>query len=96
MLSKNLNSTLMLPSSKLILISNLSCHSRAHRLDSTFPDAAFGYAKYREMRSNFSQALEYVNRILATRSDYLPAVLENMKLQLCMQDWEQCEEVAQR
>ncbi len=48
------------------------------------------------MRSNFSQALEYVNRILATKSDYLPAVLENMKLQLCMQDWEQCEEVAQR
>lgn len=66
------------------------------RLDSNFPDAAFGYAKYREIRSNFSQALEYVNRILAVRSDYLPAILENMKLQLCMQDWEQCEDVAQR
>ncbi len=65
-------------------------------MDSNFPDAAFGYAKYREMRSNFSQALEYVNRILAIKSDYLPAVLENMKLQLCMQDWEQCEDVAQR
>lgn len=66
------------------------------RLDNNFPDAAFGYAKYREMRSNFSQALEYVNRVLAVKSDYLPAVLENMKLQLCMQDWEQCEDVAQR
>ncbi|CAF0759693.1 unnamed protein product [Adineta ricciae] len=68
----------------------------ALKLDGTFPDAAFGYAKYREIRSNFSQALEYVNRVLAVRSDYLPAVLENMKLQLCMQDWEQCEDVAQR
>ncbi|CAF0901528.1 unnamed protein product [Adineta steineri] len=68
----------------------------ALKLESNFPDAAFGYAKYREIRSNFSQALEYVNRVLATRSDYLPAVLENMKLQLCMQDWEQCEDVAQR
>ena len=48
------------------------------------------------MRSNFSQALEYVNRVLAIKSDYLPAILENMKLQLCMQDWEQCEDVAQR
>ncbi|CAF3341023.1 unnamed protein product [Rotaria sp. Silwood1] len=68
----------------------------ALKLENNFPDAAFGYAKYREIRSNFSQALEYVNRILATKSDYLPAVLENMKLQLCMQDWEQCEDVAQR
>ncbi|CAM4741593.1 unnamed protein product [Rotaria magnacalcarata] len=68
----------------------------ALKLESNFPDAAFGYAKYREIRSNFSQALEYVNRVLATKSDYLPAVLENMKLQLCMQDWEQCEDVAQR
>ncbi len=66
------------------------------RLDNNFPDAAFGYAKYREIRSNFSQALEYVNRVLAIKSDYLPAILENMKLQLCMQDWEQCEDVAQR
>ena len=66
------------------------------RLDSNFPDSAFGYAKYRENRSNFSQALEYVNRVLAIKSDYLPAILENMKLQLCMQDWEQCEDVAQR
>jgi hypothetical protein len=67
-----------------------------HRLNGTFPDAAFGHAKYRESRSNFSQALEYVNHILATKSDYIPAILENMKLQLCMQNWEQCEDVTAR
>ncbi|CAF0992440.1 unnamed protein product [Didymodactylos carnosus] len=54
----------------------------ALQVDPNYPDAGFGMAKYREMRSNFSQALEYVNRILVNKTDYLPAILENMKCML--------------
>ena len=96
MLQKNQNNISNLLWSNQIRVCFLNFDFDRYRLEGTFPDAAFGYAKYREIRSNFSQALEYVNRVLAVKSDYLPAVLENMKLQLCMQDWEQCEDVAQR
>ncbi len=56
----------------------------------------FGLAKCKEAMSAYTQALDVVNRILVTNSNYKCAVIEKMKLQLCIQEWDQCLEVAQR
>jgi tetratricopeptide repeat protein 21B len=56
----------------------------------------FGIAKCRETMSAYTQALDTVNRILVSNSSYKCAIVEKMKLQLCIQEWDQCLEVAQR
>ncbi|KAJ8306896.1 hypothetical protein KUTeg_014980 [Tegillarca granosa] len=59
-------------------------------------DALFGKAKYLEMRHNYSGALELVNQVIVGYPTFIPALVEKMKLQLALQDWEQTIETAQR
>jgi hypothetical protein len=61
-----------------------------------FFDAMLGTAKCKELLNQFSQALECVNRILVKLPNLVGIVVEKMKLQLCSQDWDQCNEVSLR
>jgi tetratricopeptide repeat protein 21B len=61
-----------------------------------FFDAMLGSAKAKELKNQFSQALESVNRILVQSPNLVCVVVEKMKLQLCSQDWDQCNEVSLR
>jgi hypothetical protein len=56
----------------------------------------FGLAKCKETISAYTQALDTINRILVSNSSYKCAIVEKMKLQLCVQEWDQCLEVSQR
>lgn len=55
-----------------------------------------GLAKCKELLNQFSQALDCVNRILVKLPNLMGIVVEKMKLQLCSQDWDQCNEVSLR
>ncbi|KAL3836422.1 hypothetical protein ACJMK2_021855 [Sinanodonta woodiana] len=59
-------------------------------------DALFGKAKCFEMRHNYSGSLELVNKVIVTYPNFLPALVEKMKLQLALQDWEATLETSQR
>ncbi len=59
-------------------------------------DALFGKAKYNEMRRNFSGALDVISQAIVAVPNFLPALIEKMKLQLALQDWEQTVETAHR
>ena len=59
-------------------------------------DALFGKAKYQEMRRNFSGALELVNQAVVIFPNYLPSLIEKMKLQLALRNWEECVDAARR
>ncbi|XP_046549679.1 tetratricopeptide repeat protein 21B-like [Haliotis rubra] len=59
-------------------------------------DALFGKSRFLELRRNFSGALEVVNQVVVGFSGFLPALIEKMKLQLALQDWDQTIETAQR
>ncbi|XP_063424970.1 tetratricopeptide repeat protein 21B-like [Mytilus trossulus] len=59
-------------------------------------DALFGKAKYYEMRHNFTGALDLVNQVIVNYPAFLPALVEKMRLQLALQDWDQSIETAQR
>jgi tetratricopeptide repeat protein 21B len=59
-------------------------------------DAMLGCSKCKELTNQFSQALDCVNRILVSNPNLVGIVVEKMKLQLCSQDWDQCNEVALR
>ena len=61
-----------------------------------FFDAMLGAAKCKELTNQFSQALDCVNRILINNQNLVGIVVEKMKLQLCSQDWDQCNEVSLR
>jgi len=56
----------------------------------------FGKAKYLELRRNFSGALDVINEAVVLFSQSIPALLEKMKLQVALQDWEQAVDTAQR
>lgn len=66
------------------------------RLNPKFTDAMFGISKCKELSNHFGQALDEVNRILIRQPNYICGVIEKMKLQLCSQDWDQCNEVSLR
>ncbi|ELU05036.1 hypothetical protein CAPTEDRAFT_159405 [Capitella teleta] len=59
-------------------------------------DALFGKAKYMEMKRNFSGAMDIISQAVVAFPNFLPALLEKMRLQLALQDWEQTVETAQR
>ncbi|XP_078334495.1 tetratricopeptide repeat protein 21B-like isoform X4 [Crassostrea virginica] len=59
-------------------------------------NALLGKAKYLEMRHNFTGALEQINQLIVTYPGFMPALIEKMKLQLNLQDWDQAIETAQR
>ena len=59
-------------------------------------EALFGKAKFYLNRYNFSHALDVLNQTVASYEGFLPALVEKMKVQLALQDWEQAVETAQR
>lgn len=48
------------------------------------------------MRQNYLGALETMNQIIVNFPSFLPALVQKMKLQLALQDWDQMTETAQR
>ncbi|KAL5010855.1 hypothetical protein ScPMuIL_013160 [Solemya velum] len=59
-------------------------------------DILLGKAKYCELRRNYTGALELINQVVVSQSGFLPALVEKMKIQLALQDWDQTVETAQR
>ena len=59
-------------------------------------DALFGKAKFYLSRFNFSNSLEMLNQAVASYPEFLPALIEKMKAQLALQDWDQAMETAHR
>uniref|UniRef100_A0A1I8J5Y6 Tetratricopeptide repeat protein 21B n=1 Tax=Macrostomum lignano TaxID=282301 RepID=A0A1I8J5Y6_9PLAT len=61
-----------------------------------FPDALLGKAKSLEARRNFSAALEVVNQLIVAFPRFLPGLIEKMRVQLELQDWDQMLDTASR
>ncbi len=59
-------------------------------------DAIFGKARFYLQRYNFSHALEVVNQAVAGYPGYVPALVEKMRVQLALLDWDQALETAHR
>lgn len=59
-------------------------------------EALFGKSKFYFNRYNFSHSLDVLNQLVATYEGFLPALIEKMKVQLALQDWDQAVETAQR
>ncbi|CAH1774388.1 unnamed protein product [Owenia fusiformis] len=59
-------------------------------------DALFGKAKFFEQRRNFTGALELLNTAVVNFQSFIPPLIEKMKVQLALQDWENVMETAQR
>lgn len=59
-------------------------------------DTLFGECQFYYQRHNFSHALEQANLAVASYPRFLPALVEKMRVQLALQDWDQAVETAQR
>ncbi|CAB4022833.1 tetratricopeptide repeat 21B-like, partial [Paramuricea clavata] len=59
-------------------------------------DALLGKAAYLVRKNNFTAALEFINKVVVSYPEFEPALVEKMKIQLALQDWEQTMDVAQR
>lgn len=59
-------------------------------------DAMFGKARCLVLHQNYGLALDLMNQAVVMVSNFLPAIIEKMRLQLAMQDWEQVVDSAQR
>lgn len=59
-------------------------------------ESLFGKARFYVQRYNFTHALDTLNQVVAGYPGFLPALIEKMKVQLTLQDWEQAVETAQR
>ena len=68
-----------------------------HRPEPLKPlDALLGKARFYLNHFNFSSSLEVLNQAVASYPDSLPALIEQMKAQLALQDWDQAVETAHR
>ncbi|XP_070546763.1 tetratricopeptide repeat protein 21B-like [Ptychodera flava] len=59
-------------------------------------EALFGKARYFVIRHNYSGSLELINQAVVAYPGFMPALIEKMRLQLALQDWEQTMETSQR
>ena len=73
---------------------NMYCMCRSEQPKMVEP--LFGKARFYVLRYNFSHALEVLNQVVAGHPGFLPALVEKMKVQLALQDWEQAVETAHR
>lgn len=64
--------------------------------DGRYIEALMGKAKFFEIQKNFRGALECINTAVVTFPRFVPALIEKMRIQLAMQDWDQTTEIAQR
>jgi len=59
-------------------------------------DAMFGKSHCAMLEHNYGLALDIMNQAVVMVSNYLPAIIEKMKVQLAMNDWEQVVDTAHR
>jgi len=56
----------------------------------------FGKAQCLVLQQNYGLALDLMNQAVVMVNNFLPAIIEKMKMQLAMNDWEQVIDSAQR
>lgn len=59
------------------------------RGESPDPDWLFAKARMMEIRRNFSGCLDVINQAIVSFQNFVPALMEKMRLQLALQDWDQ-------
>ena len=59
-------------------------------------DVLLGKCCYYYQRHNFSHSLELASQAVAVHPRFLPPLVEKMRVQLALQDWDQAVETAQR
>lgn len=59
-------------------------------------EALFGKAKYFEMCGDFDQANQTLSTLVVVYPKFTPPLIEKMKVELALQDWEQAEDTANR
>ena len=59
-------------------------------------DAMFGKARCLVLQQNFGLAVDLMNQAVVMVTNYLPAIIEKMKMQLAINDWEQVVDSAHR
>jgi len=59
-------------------------------------EAIFGKSKYYELCGHFDEAIELLNQLIVVYQNFSPPLVEKMKVQLCLQDWDQADETANR
>ena len=58
--------------------------------------ALLGQAQHQVNRHSFSGALKTLTQAILSYQQFLPPLLEKMKVQVALQEWEQAVETAQR
>ena len=59
-------------------------------------EAIFGKAKYYTVCGQYEEAIELLNQLIVVYLNFAPPLVEKMKVQLSLQDWDQAEETANR
>ena len=59
-------------------------------------EAIFGKAKYYTVCGQYEEAIELLNQLIVVYQNFAPPLIEKMKVQLSLQDWEQADETANR
>ncbi len=55
-----------------------------------------GKARHMALRHNYSGGLDMVNNAVVSYPGFMPALVEKMRMQLSLQDWEQTLDTAHR
>jgi tetratricopeptide repeat protein 21B len=71
-------------------------HSQQSPGSPTPVDVLLGKCCYYYQRHNFSHSLELASQAVAAHPRFLPPLVEKMRIQLALQDWDQAAETAQR
>jgi tetratricopeptide (TPR) repeat protein len=53
-------------------------------------------AKYYELCGHYDEAIELLNQLIVVYGELVPPLVEKLKVLLCLQDWDQADEVANR
>ena len=59
-------------------------------------EAIFGKAKFYSVMGQFDEAIELLNQLIVVYQNFSPPLVEKMKVQLCLQDWDQADETVNR
>lgn len=59
-------------------------------------DALLGLSEYLEQNHRFDSAIEKLNLALAASPEWIPALVEKMKVVLATLDWEQAQDISNR
>ena len=59
-------------------------------------EAIFGKAKYYSVCGEFDEAIELLNQLIVVYQSFSPPLVEKMKVQLSLQDWDQADETVNR